>query len=334
MPAPTTKNLTILLTDIKGFTDRTSRITRSGISDLLEKHRELVLPILEARGGTLIKTIGDAFLMVFESPTEAVLAGAAVQEKLARYNADKPQGERIEIRIAINAGEVNLLGGDVYGEAVNIAARVEALTEAGEVYFTDAVYLSMNKAEAPSSVVGLYELKGIPERVRIHRFRRGEPSGRLDEAAQPPRKPEAPAKLKADSQIADLIFQALKLEGFFPEFTVEHLEKLFPRSGLYLFPEGFRLIEQGTEGHEIFIICDGVVEIVKTVGSAAASLARLGRGDILGEMALVRQGPRTATAIVLSPSRVYCLAYEDLRYIYKNNPELTAHLRNLTQQRG
>ena len=114
MPA-TTRNLTILLTDIKGFANRTSQSTREDIKRLLDAHKAAVLPVLQNRGGSLVKTIGDAYLMVYQSPTDAVLAGVEVQEALAQHNARVPAADRIELRIVINAGEVNLQGGDVFG---------------------------------------------------------------------------------------------------------------------------------------------------------------------------------------------------------------------------
>lgn len=177
MADPTTRHLTILLTDIKGFTDKTSSKTRAAISTMLDEHRAVVLPLLEARGGHLVKTIGDAFLMTFDSPTNAVLAGVDVQEALAKLNEGRAAGDRLEIRIAINAGEVNLMENDVFGEAVNITARIESIAEAGQVYFTEAVYLAMNKAEVPSSEIGLMQLKGIPEKIRVYKVRREEPVG-------------------------------------------------------------------------------------------------------------------------------------------------------------
>lgn len=184
MAEPTTRHLTILLTDIKGFTDKTSSKSRAEISTMLDEHRAVVLPLLEARGGHLVKTIGDAFLMTFESPTNAVLAGVSVQEALAKLNEGRPAGDRLEIRIAINCGEVNLMENDVFGEAVNITARIEGIAEAGQVYFTEAVYLSMNKAEVPSSEIGLMQLKGIPEKIRVYKVRREEPVGASAEAAR------------------------------------------------------------------------------------------------------------------------------------------------------
>ncbi|MBI3547870.1 MAG: RDD family protein [Elusimicrobia bacterium] len=177
MAAPVTRNLTILLTDIKGFTDKTSQKSRTQIQEMLESHKAIVLPILESRGGKLVKTIGDAFLMVFESPTDAVLAGVAVQDALDKHNEGKAHEDRIEVRIAINAGEVNLADNDIFGEPVNITARIEGVAEAGEVFFTEAVYLAMNKTEVPSSTVGQLQLKGIPEKVRVYKVKRERPIG-------------------------------------------------------------------------------------------------------------------------------------------------------------
>ena len=185
MAGPLTRNLTILMTDIKGFTDKTSRRSRSDIQQMLDDHKSVVLPVLEGRGGRLIKTIGDAFLMVFESPTDAVLAGIAVQDALREHNEGEAEDDRIEIRVAINSGEVNLIENDVYGEAVNITARIESIAQAGEVFFTEAVYLSMNKTEVPSSEVGLLQLKGIPEKVRVYKVKRERPvEGVVETAAQ------------------------------------------------------------------------------------------------------------------------------------------------------
>lgn len=162
-----TANLAIVFTDIKGFTERTSKQTLEQNEKLLKAHNDLLAPLFKGLGGRIIKTIGDAFMVTFESPTAAVLAGVAVQDALWGYNQAAAPDAQLHVRVAINVGEVRLEGNDVFGEPVNIAARVEGLAEADEVTFTEAVYLSMNRAELPVEDLGRFELKGIPEPVRL-----------------------------------------------------------------------------------------------------------------------------------------------------------------------
>lgn len=186
-----TANLAIVFTDIKGFTERTSRQTLEQNQRLLQVHGSLLTPLFRAFGGKVVKSIGDAFLVTFESPTQAVLAGVAIQDRLWAHNRQASDAERLDVRVAINVGEVRVEGGDVFGEPVNIAARVEGIAEAGEVFFTEAVYLAMNKAEVPAEEVGVYELKGIPGKVRVFRvphapYRVEAPTGTDGEEDAPP----------------------------------------------------------------------------------------------------------------------------------------------------
>lgn len=108
-------------------------------------------PIILHFHGTMIKTMSDAFLIMFESPANALLAAIDIQKQLEDYNETIEVSQRIEVRIAINSGEVIVSENDVYGEPVNIAARIESLAKSTEIYFTEAVYLSMNRSEVPSS---------------------------------------------------------------------------------------------------------------------------------------------------------------------------------------
>jgi adenylate cyclase len=168
-----TANLAIVFTDIQGFTERTSRQTHEENQRLLQVHHDLLAPLFKAFGGRVLKSIGDAFLVTFESPTQAVLSGVAIQDRLWEYNRTAPENAQLHVRVAINVGEVRVESNDVFGEPVNIAARVEGITEAGEVYFTEAVYLAMNKAEVPSQEVDTFELKGIPGKIRVFRVPKG-----------------------------------------------------------------------------------------------------------------------------------------------------------------
>lgn len=164
-----TANLAIVFTDIKGFTERTSQQTLAENEQLLELHSKLLTPLFHAFDGRIVKSIGDAFMVTFESPTQAVLCGAAIQDRLWMHNRSATDKQRLDVRIAVNVGEVRIENKDVFGEPVNIASRVEGIAEAGEVFFTEAVYLAMNKAEVPSAEVGDFELKGIPGKIKVYR---------------------------------------------------------------------------------------------------------------------------------------------------------------------
>jgi len=163
-----TENLAIMFTDVKGFTSKTSAKSRAEIDSMIDVHDTLIRPIFKKFKGNVVKTIGDAFLVTFTSPTDAVLCGMEIQRVLDGYN-EEAENENIEVRVAINAGEVNVRESDVFGEPVNIAARIEGIAEAGEIYFTEAVYLSMNKQEIPSAEIGHRYLKGIPHEIKVYK---------------------------------------------------------------------------------------------------------------------------------------------------------------------
>lgn len=164
-----TDNLTILFVDMVGFTERTSLQSREQNRSMLWAYNRLLLSVITGYGGRHVKSIGDALLVTFRSPTDGVRCGMALIDAVAEFSSGRPVEEQIHIRVALNVGEVRQEGRDVFGEAVNVAARVEGLTPPDEIYFTEAVYLSMNKAEVPSEPLGERKLKGIPEPVRVFR---------------------------------------------------------------------------------------------------------------------------------------------------------------------
>ena len=142
-----------------------------------------------------------------------------------------------------------------------------------------------------------------------------------------------PEPLKIDDAVAGFIRKILRLESFFPEFGPEHLVKLFPRSGLFRYPPGFRLISQGDEGRDLFALYEGSVEIRQSFGSASATLTTLGPGALIGEIALLEKAPRSADAVCMADSAVYRIAFVDLDYILLNNLALAGHLRGLAASR-
>jgi class 3 adenylate cyclase len=172
-----TENLAVMLTDMKGFTAATRRQSRAENARMLALLDELVIPVVRAFRGRRVKTIGDAYLVLFDSPTAALLCGTALQDRLWDHGRRVRPDEQIEVKVVVSLGEVRLVGGgevprDVYGEAVNLAARVEAEASAGEVWFTEAVRLVADPAQIPAEDLGARTLKGIGEEVRLYRVRR------------------------------------------------------------------------------------------------------------------------------------------------------------------
>jgi adenylate cyclase len=122
----------IMFTDIVGYSALSQRDDRLAL-ELLEEHREILRKIFPKFNGTEIKTIGDGFLVEFNSALEAAQCAIEIQRTLAKRNPDTPAGRQIQVRIGIHIGDVLHRGGDVYGDGVNIASRIEPLAGAGGI---------------------------------------------------------------------------------------------------------------------------------------------------------------------------------------------------------
>ena len=164
------RNLAIVFTSIVGYAERIGRQTYEQTQRMLALHAGLLEPVFKEYGGRRIKVIGGTFLVSFELPTQALRCAAAVRQTVTEFNARALEAERLQVRAGINLGEVRLAHGDVFGDAVNVAARGEAQGAAGEVLFTEAVWLSMNRAEVRAAELGPRMLRGVPEPVRLFRL--------------------------------------------------------------------------------------------------------------------------------------------------------------------
>src|SRR5207249_6668231 len=122
----------IMFTDMVRYSALSQRDEKLA-QELLEEHRRLLREVFPPFNGTEIKTIGDAFLIEFNSALEAAHCAIEIQRTLAKRNHDVPAERRIELKIGIHIGDVVHRGGDVYGDGVNIASRIEPLAGAGGV---------------------------------------------------------------------------------------------------------------------------------------------------------------------------------------------------------
>src|SRR2546425_5377102 len=123
----------IMFTDMVGYSALSQRDDKLAL-ELLEEHRQLLREIFPRFNGTEIKTIGDAFLVEFQSALEAAQCAIEIQRTLAKRNHDVPAAKRIEVRIGIHIGDVvQRADGDVLGDGVNIASRIEPLAGANGI---------------------------------------------------------------------------------------------------------------------------------------------------------------------------------------------------------
>ena len=140
-------------------------------------------------------------------------------------------------------------------------------------------------------------------------------------------------QLPIEPAVAQTLWGALKLDGFFPEFTVEHARKLFLRSGFYLYPRGAHVVDEGERGRDLYVMHRGQVEVVRKAGSSAKRVAVLREGDLFGDICMRHGWTRSATVVALEDSKIFRLVYEDIRYLMTYNKELGSHLDRLISQR-
>lgn len=140
-------------------------------------------------------------------------------------------------------------------------------------------------------------------------------------------------RLPCTESLAAELFKALKLDGFFPSLDADQVEKLFPRSGLFTYPKETAIIKQDTEAKALFFIHEGCVQVLRWEGLQSEKVATLKKGELFGEIGLVKGGKRTASVIAAEDSLVYRLAREDMDYLLKNNKALGQHLTQLAAAR-
>jgi adenylate cyclase len=160
----------IMFTDMVGYSALSQRDDKLAL-ELLEEHRELLRKIFPEFNGTEIKTIGDAFLVEFNSALEAAQCAIEIQRSLAKRNADAPAGRQIELKIGIHIGDVVHRGGDVYGDGVNIASRIEPLAGAGGICISmDVERQIRNAVETRFEKLASTELKNISVPMELFRI--------------------------------------------------------------------------------------------------------------------------------------------------------------------
>jgi class 3 adenylate cyclase len=160
----------IVAGDISGYS-RLMQIDEEGTHNRVKRiERDLIEPTIVEHHGKLVKTTGDGFIAIFDSPVEAVRCSIVIQQNLVGRNAALPKHHWIEYRIGINLGDVIIETDDVYGDGVNIATRLEGIADPGQVYISGGIYEQIkHKVVCGYESLGDRKVKNITDPVRVYR---------------------------------------------------------------------------------------------------------------------------------------------------------------------
>jgi class 3 adenylate cyclase/ABC-type oligopeptide transport system substrate-binding subunit len=193
-PQQTSGVATVMFTDLEASTDTTTRLGDDAAAAFFATHDRIVREQFEAHGGRRVKSTGDGFLALFDSARSAIACALAIQRDLAAQE-DGPR-----VRIGINAGEVREHESELFGAAINLAARVMDRAAGGEILVTDTVrQLAGTMPAVRFRDRGRVALKGFPERQRLHHVRAADaqPAPRLRAPRRSSRRPALAAALLA-----------------------------------------------------------------------------------------------------------------------------------------
>jgi Predicted integral membrane protein len=159
----------ILAADVAGYSRLMGGDEEGTLAALKIHRRELIDPKIAEHRGRIVKTTGDGVLVEFASAVDAVRCALEIQRAMAERNAAIPEKRRIEFRMGLNVGDIIIDEGDIYGDGVNIAARVETLAVAGAICLSDNAYQQIKgKLALDVSDMGEQQLKNIAQPVRVY----------------------------------------------------------------------------------------------------------------------------------------------------------------------
>jgi adenylate cyclase len=183
----------ILSADVVGYSRLMGKDETGTLAALKALRKELFAPTVAEHHGRIVKLMGDGALVEFPSVVDAVECAVAVQQGMAAHNVDTPEDKRIAFRIGVNLGDIIIEGSDIYGDGVNVAARIQEVAEPGGVALSATAHEhAIAKIDIGFQDSGEHELKNIAKPVRVYRW--------TDAAADPM---PATARTKAALQLPD-----------------------------------------------------------------------------------------------------------------------------------
>src|ERR1700724_3596202 len=196
----------ILAADVAGYSRLMGADEEGTLAALKKLRRELSDPKIKEHHGRIVKTTGDGLLVEFASVVDAVRCAVDVQREMAERNANVPAATRIEFRVGINLGDIIIDGDDIFGDGVNVAARLETLAEPGGICVSRVVRDQVRDKLAFSfEDMGEQQVKNIARAIRVHRILLCERTDLSEPTTAVPPKP--PLTLPDKPSIAVLQFQ-------------------------------------------------------------------------------------------------------------------------------
>ena len=164
----------ILATDVVGYSRLMGGDEEGTLAALKSLRKSLIDPKIAEYRGRIVKTTGDGALVEFVSTVDAVRCAIDIQRAMPERNAEAPSGKKIEFRIGINVGDIIVDGDDIFGDGVNVAARLESISEPGGICISDVVHQQVSgRVEASFADLGDQNLKNIARPVRVYRLELG-----------------------------------------------------------------------------------------------------------------------------------------------------------------
>lgn len=161
----------IVATDVVGYSRLMGEDETQTLAALKAHRKELIDPLIAEHKGHIVKTTGDGLLLEFPSVVEAVACAVAVQRAMLERNKAVPEGRRIELRVGINIGDIIIEDGDIFGNGVNVAARLEQISAPGGICLSDDAYRQVrDKLDIEAFDAGEQHLKNIANPVRVYRI--------------------------------------------------------------------------------------------------------------------------------------------------------------------
>jgi TolB-like protein/tetratricopeptide (TPR) repeat protein len=214
----------ILAADVAGYSRLMGLDEEGTLAQFRAHRRALIDPKITENRGRIVKTTGDGLLVEFASVVDAVRCAVEVQRGMIERNADVPQGKRVEFRIGINVGDIIIEDGDIFGDGVNVAARLEGLAEPGGICVSGRVEEDVQgKLDTAFEDIGEQQLKNIARPVRVYRVR---PRGTANTSVR------AVLSLPDKPSIAVLPFQNMSgdpEQGYFADGVVEEITTALSR---------------------------------------------------------------------------------------------------------